>query len=53
MTPPASDSAEQILSLYTKGKSKEDYKILPDTISKDKQIASIKAVAWHVAYALR
>ncbi|WP_333616385.1 site-specific integrase [Bacteroides pyogenes] len=36
--------AEQILALYTKEKSKGDYKIFPDTISKGKLIASLKAV---------
>ena len=36
--------AEQILSLYTKKNSKEDYKIFPDTMSKGKLIASLKAV---------
>ena len=35
--------AEQIFALYTKEKSK-DYKIFPDTISKSKLIASLKAV---------
>ena len=36
--------AEQILSLYTKKNSKEDYKIFPDTMSKGKLIASLKVV---------
>ena len=36
--------AEQILSLYTNEKSKGDYKVFPDTISKGKLIASLKAV---------
>ena len=36
--------AEQILSLYTKEKSKGDYKVFSDTISKGKLIASLKAV---------
>ena len=50
--------AEQILSLYTKENSKRDYKIFPDTMSKGKLIASLKAVGlacgirtpltWHV-----
>ena len=36
--------AEQILSLYTKENSKEDYKIFPDTMSKDKLLTHLKAV---------
>ena len=50
---------EQILSLYTKEDSKEDYKIFPDTMSKGKLSTHLKAVglacgirtplAWHVA----
>ena len=36
--------AEQILSLYTKEKSKEDYKIFPDTMSKGKLLTHLKAV---------
>lgn len=50
--------AEQILSLYTKVKSKGDYKIFPDTMSKGKLSTHLKAVGlacgirtpltWHV-----
>lgn len=36
--------AEQILSLYTKKNSKEDYKIFPDTMSKGKLLTHLKAV---------
>ena len=36
--------AEQILSLYTKENSKEDYKIFPDTLSKGKLLTHLKAV---------
>lgn len=36
--------AEQILSLYTKEKSKGDYKVFPDTISKGKLSTHLKAV---------
>ena len=36
--------AEQILSLYTKENSKEDYKIFPDTMSKGKLLTHLKAV---------
>ena len=36
--------AEQILSLYTKEKSKGDYKVFPDTISKGKLLAHLKTV---------
>ena len=36
--------AEQILTLYTKEKSKGDYKIFPNTISKGKLIASLKSI---------
>ena len=36
--------AEQILSLYTKEESKEDYKIFPDTMSKSKLLTHLKAV---------
>lgn len=36
--------AEQILSLYTKKNSKEDYKIFPDTMSKGKLLTHPKAV---------
>ena len=36
--------AEQILSLYTKEESKEDYKIFPDTVSKGKLLTHLKAV---------
>ncbi|WP_329905189.1 site-specific integrase [Porphyromonas pogonae] len=36
--------AEQILSLYTKEESKEDYKIFPDTMSKGKLLTHLKAV---------
>ncbi|MCI6160441.1 MAG: site-specific integrase [Prevotella sp.] len=36
--------AEQILSLYTKEKSKGDYKIFPDTMSKGKLLAHLKTV---------
>ena len=43
--------AKQILALYTKEKSKGDYKIFPDTISKGKLIASLKAVG--LAYGIR
>ena len=35
--------AEQILSLYTKEKSKGDYKVFPDTMSKDKLSKHLKA----------
>jgi len=51
--------AEQLLSLYTKEKSKGDYKIFPDTMSKGKLSTRLKAVGlacgirtpltWHVA----
>ena len=50
--------AEQILSLYTKEKSKGDYKIFPDTMSKGKLSTHLKTVGlacgirppltWHV-----
>ncbi len=50
--------AEQILSLYTKEKSKGDYKVFPDTMSKGKLLIHLKAVGlacgirttltWHV-----
>ena len=36
--------AEQILSLYTKEKSKGDYKVFPDTMSKDKLSKHLKAI---------
>ena len=36
--------AEQILSLYTKVKSRGDYKIFPDTMSKGKLLNHLKAV---------
>ena len=36
--------AEQILSLYTKEKSRGDYKIFPDTMSKGKLLTHLKAV---------
>ena len=36
--------AEQILSLYTKEKSKGDYKIFPDTISKGKLLTHLKTI---------
>ena len=36
--------AEQILALYTKAKSKGDYKIFPDTMSKDKLSKHLKAI---------
>ncbi len=36
--------AEQILLLYKKENSKEDYKIFPDTISKGKLLTHLKAV---------
>ena len=45
--------AEQILSLYTKENSKGDYKIFPDTMSKGKLIASLKAVGLRVVFTLR
>lgn len=51
--------AEQILSLYTKEKSKGDYKIFPDTVSKGKLSSHLKTVGlacsirtpltWHMA----
>lgn len=51
--------AEQILSLYTKEKSKGDYKVFPDTMSKGKLLTHLKAVGlacgirtpltWHCA----
>ena len=51
--------AEQILSLYTKEKSKGDYKVFPDTMSKDKLSKHLKAIGlacgirtpltWHCA----
>ena len=51
--------AEQILSLYTKKKSKGDYKIFPDTMSKGKLSTHLKTVGlacgirtpltWHCA----
>ena len=51
--------AEQILSLYTKKNSKEDYKIFPDTMSDWKLLSHLKAVGlacgirtpltWHCA----
>ena len=51
--------AEQILSLYTKEKSKGDYKIFPDTVSKGKLSSYLKTVGlacgirtpltWHLA----
>ena len=50
--------AEQILALYTKEKSKGDYKVFPDTMSKGKLLIHLKAVGlacgirttltWHV-----
>ena len=50
--------AEQILSLYTKEKSKGDYKIFPDTMSKGKLSTQLKTIGlacgirtpltWHV-----
>ena len=45
--------ADQILSLYTKKNSKEDYKIFPDTMSKGKLIASLKAVGLACGIVLR
>jgi integrase len=36
--------AEQILALYTKEKSRGDYKIFPDTMSKGKLLTHLKAV---------
>ena len=51
--------AEQILSLYTKEESKDDYKIFPDTVSKGKLSSYLKTVGlacgirtpltWHLA----
>ena len=51
--------AEQILALYTKEKSKGDYKVFPDTMSKGKLLIHLKAVGlacgirtpltWHCA----
>ena len=51
--------AEQILALYTKEKSKGDYKVFPDTMSKDKLSKHLKAIGlacgirtpltWHCA----
>ena len=56
---PLQPIAEQILSLYTKEESKEDYKIFPDTVSKGKLLTHLKAVGlacgirtpltWHCA----
>ena len=36
--------AEQILTLYTKGKSKGDYKVFPNTMSKGKLLTYLKSV---------
>ena len=57
--PPLHPIAEQILSLYTKEKSKGDYKIFPDTMSDWKLLRHLKAVGlacgirtpltWHCA----
>ena len=43
--------AEQILSLYTKEKSKADYKIYPNTLRKGKLPAHLKAVG--LAFGIR